>query len=103
MASAGTTPTSSSRPSPSRPVLFPKHSNIENNEDDYLKVPTRVITTQNGTSQETTCSEPATAYSAVGSESPDAFESADNDDTDLVRASVDIGELPIELVSLCDR
>src|SRR5262245_27032418 len=90
-----------SRPTPLRPTTFPRHGN----EEDLLRVPRRANTFQNGT----TTDKPSRAVSArailveVPPDSPDAFETTDNDDGEAGRASVDMGELPIELVSLIDR
>lgn len=66
-------------------------------------VPRRAHTFQSGT-----LPEPASPFITVQDaqhppDSPDATETTDNDDWDAGRASVDMGELPIELVSLTDR
>lgn len=61
--------------------------------DAKLNVPKRAHTFQSGTDTERT-----SPFNAA-----QADEATDNDDPDTVRASVDMGELPIELISLTDR
>ena len=69
--------------------------------DAKLAVPRRAHTFQSGTNAER-----ASPFTAPESDSDQAgvYDANDNDDSgDAVRASVDMGELPIELVSLTDR
>ena len=68
-------------------------------DDAKLNVPKRAHTFQSGTDTERT-----SPFDAAQADQPDAHEPTDNDDPgDAARASVDMGELPIELISLTDR
>ncbi|KAF9872722.1 hypothetical protein CkaCkLH20_09901 [Colletotrichum karsti] len=103
MASTGPSKSSGARPNTIRAPSFTRQSE----DSDPLRVPKRAQTFQNGAASD------ALATPAVSSkskpvdetEAPDAFEtrpSTDNDDGFDGRGSVDLGELPIELVSLTD-
>lgn len=66
-----------------------------------INVPKRAHTFQSGTNPERASPFDTTVG---GSDHADANETTDNDDAgDVGRMSVDMGELPIELVSLTDR
>lgn len=69
-------------------------------DEPKLNVPRRAHTYQGGTETDRT-----SPFNAARSESDqtDTYEAADEDPADAGRASVDMGELPIELVSLTDR
>lgn len=75
-------------------------SPVQTKDDPKLNMPKRAHTYQSGTDTERT-----SPFNAVQSESSqtEAFEAADEDPADAGRTSVDMGELPIELVSLTDR
>ncbi|KAK1964510.1 hypothetical protein LY78DRAFT_142674 [Colletotrichum sublineola] len=97
-------PTGPSKSPAARPSTIRTPSFTRQSEDsDPLRVPKRAQTFQNGTVTDPL----ATPTQPDGSEAPDAFEttgrpSTDNDDGFDGRGSVDLGELPIELVSLTD-
>lgn len=65
----------------------------------------RASTIQNGTTPKVTALGPGTTSIAkVEEESPDAFETSQGDDpSELPRSSVDLDDLPIELIGLTDR
>ena len=99
-------------PTPSKTVgTKPSPLRFNRAEDDDESTPTRPIkranTYQNGTSTTPMSSRSVSAAARVTHtvpDSPDAFETTDNEDgPDAGRASVDLDELPIELVSLTDR
>jgi hypothetical protein len=101
MASTGQSKAPGARPSPIRPGATPRQDKSE--DTDSPKVPRRAHTFQNGTAVEATASR-SKEMNADVPESPDAFETTDNDEVvEHPRASVDLDELPIELISLTDR
>ncbi|SPO04519.1 related to VPS9 [Cephalotrichum gorgonifer] len=93
---------SSAHSTPSDPQSRPTLAR-SGEDPESLKVPKRAHTFQSGTNTERTSSLNATTAPLPVADPPDTFEAADNDDPeDAVRQSVDMGELPIELVSLTD-
>jgi hypothetical protein len=102
MSSTATPKGSGARPSPLRPTTFNKSD--KSDEPDSQKPPKRASTFQNGTTAASRSVSSRTATPVMDlPQSPDAFETTDNEDGgELVRASVDMDELPIELISLTD-
>ncbi|KAK1523067.1 hypothetical protein CPAR01_13920 [Colletotrichum paranaense] len=113
MASTGPSKSPATRPNTIRAPSFTRQSE----DSDPLRVPKRAQTFQNGTAADPLTTTTTTTTPTVASkvqqkpvdepEGPDAFETAgrpstDNDDGFDGRGSVDLGELPIELVSLTD-
>ncbi|TQN67075.1 Vacuolar protein sorting-associated protein 9b, partial [Colletotrichum shisoi] len=106
MSSTGPSRSPAARPSTIRAPSFTRQSE----DSDPLRVPKRAQTFHNGTTTDPLAVAPATPGKptlANEPEAPDAFETAgrpstDNDDGFDGRGSVDLGELPIELVSLTD-
>ncbi|EQB46816.1 hypothetical protein CGLO_14106 [Colletotrichum gloeosporioides Cg-14] len=103
MASTGPSKSPAARPSTIRAPSFTRQSE----DSDPLRVPKRAQTFQNGSAPDplATPAVPSKSKQADEPEAPDAFEtrpSTDNDDGFDGRGSVDLGELPIELVSLTD-
>ena len=101
MASKPPRKTSSARSSSSR--LPSTQPDPENNENEPPKPsPKKTASFRSDSSKETKLSIPTT-----GPSKPDAFETADQSDDDdhieITRASVDLDELPIELVQLIDK
>jgi len=81
------------RPAASRAPSFPQHSPGAVADRDSLKPPKRAHTFHNGAP-------------AGPSDGPDAFETSETDPEDNVevtRASVELDDLPIELITLTDR
>ncbi|KAK1580547.1 uncharacterized protein LY79DRAFT_303687 [Colletotrichum navitas] len=103
-------PTGPSKSPAARPSTIRTPSFTRQSEDsDPLRVPKRAQTFQNGTATDPLATSTISSISTQpdSSEAPDAFETAarpstDNDDGFDGRGSVDLGELPIELVSLTD-
>nr|XP_036586622.1 uncharacterized protein CTRU02_03210 [Colletotrichum truncatum]KAF6797179.1 hypothetical protein CTRU02_03210 [Colletotrichum truncatum] len=103
MAPPGPSKSPAARPSTIRAPSFTRQSE----DSDPLRVPKRAQTFQNGTTPDPLVTPAVSSKSKPADESdaPDAFEtrpSMDNDDGFDGRGSVDLGELPIELVSLTD-
>ncbi|KAF6820546.1 hypothetical protein CSOJ01_00802 [Colletotrichum sojae] len=103
MASTGISKSAAARPNTIRAPSFTRQSE----DSDPLRLPKRAQTFQNGATVDplATPAVSSTSKPADDSEAPDAFEtrpSTDNDDGFDGRGSVDLGELPIELVSLTD-
>ncbi|OLN85810.1 Vacuolar protein sorting-associated protein 9b [Colletotrichum chlorophyti] len=104
MASTGPSKVPAARPNTIRTPSFTRQSE----DSDPLRVPKRAQTFQNGTIPDPMATRPVVPSKATPvdePEAPDAFEtrpSTDNDDSYDGRGSVDLGELPIELVSLTD-
>lgn len=73
---------------------------VQTKGEPRLNVPKRAHTYQSGTDTDRT-----SPFNAARSESDqtDAYEATDDDPAEAGRTSVDMGELPIELVSLTDR
>ncbi|TDZ29282.1 Vacuolar protein sorting-associated protein 9b [Colletotrichum spinosum] len=103
MASPSPSKSTSSRPGTIRAPSFTRQSE----DSDPLRVPKRAQTFQNGTTADPVPATPAPNLPKPTNENeaPDAFEtrqSMENEDGFDGRGSVDLGELPIELVSLTD-
>ncbi|OHE93813.1 hypothetical protein CORC01_10939 [Colletotrichum orchidophilum] len=108
MSSTGPSKSPAARPNTIRAPSFTRQSE----DSDPLRVSKRAQTFHNGTAADPLTTTPTVASKAQQKpadepEGPDAFETAgrpstDNDDGFDGRGSVDLGELPIELVSLTD-
>jgi hypothetical protein len=91
--------TASSKGAGSKPSPLRFNTPNKNESSEPLKPLRRANTFQNGSASQISASK-----AEVEPESPDAFDTVDNDDgTDGIRTSVDLDELPIELISLTDR
>lgn len=91
----------STRSPPARPGSARISSFSHGDENDSLKPPRRAHTFQNGSP----VAKDAAIAEAPGA--PDAFETAENTDTEdgieITRASIELDVLPIELITLTDR
>lgn len=97
---------SSSRlpPPQADPKTDPKADPKSNENEPPKPSPKKTTSFQSDSSRGEKASTPA----AIESDGPDAFENAENTDDDdvnieITRASVDLDELPIELVQLIDK
>ncbi|KAI9166747.1 Vacuolar protein sorting-associated protein 9b [Paramyrothecium foliicola] len=99
---ASQAPGKPSQPRPGITRLSSFSSNPVPDENDSLKPPKRAHTFQNGSPVEKQHS-----TSTGASHAPDAFETADGSDDEagieITRASIELDELPIELISLTDN
>ena len=101
MATAGPPESTAARPNPGRAPS----STADNSKDDPRRPMKKAHTFADTNSLEPL----AKMQSSESSRGPDAFETSagDNDDdsdgADMIRGSIDLGDLPIELVSLTDR
>lgn len=86
------------RPVPPKSAKSFPHPSVSDTTDSPSSKPQRANTFQNGAATG------ATAQEAT-EQKPDAFESepAEEEDVEVPRASVDIGIIPIELVSMTDK
>ncbi|WYZ40642.1 hypothetical protein EsH8_IV_000983 [Colletotrichum jinshuiense] len=103
MASTAPSKATAARPATIRTPSFTRQSE----DSDPLRLPKRAQTFQNGTTVDLSTTPTSSGKSKPADEpdAPDAFEtrpSTDNDEGFDGRGSVDLGELPIELVSLTD-
>ncbi|GKT88431.1 vps9 domain protein [Colletotrichum tofieldiae] len=105
MSSTGPSKSLAARPGTIRTPSFTRQSE----DSDPLRVPKRAQTFQNGTTTDPLATPVISSLPTQPDEpeAPDAFETAgrpstDNDEGFDGRGSVDLGELPIELVSLTD-
>lgn len=89
------------RHTPLRPASFARHE--RKTDPDPLMPPKRAHTFQNGTTMDSRTVSARAVLAESVPQSPDAFETTDNDEGEPGRASVDMRELPIELASLADR
>lgn len=102
MATTGPLESTAARPNPAR---------VPSSTGDSIKDDPRRPMKKAHTFADSSSLEPLTKIqSSESSRGPDAFETSaggDNDDdsdgADMIRGSIDLGDLPIELVSLTDR
>ncbi|KAI1429400.1 hypothetical protein F5Y12DRAFT_728077 [Xylaria sp. FL1777] len=83
------------RPGPPKSARSFPHPSVSDTVDSSLSKAQRASSFQNGTATETVAQDTA--------QKPDAFESEPAEEEEIPRASVDIGIIPIELVSMTDN
>ncbi|KAI0539036.1 hypothetical protein GGR58DRAFT_500639 [Xylaria digitata] len=101
MSSSSVSKGSEPRPNPPKSSRSFSHSSVSDTAEAPTSKPQRANTFQNGTAAESIAQD----TSRRGQEQkPDAFESetAEEEEVEIPRASVDIGIIPIELVSMTD-